>query len=689
MASFGGIDSHTLTLLGDGRLVAIGGGVSVGVFNTATLGTISGGNSLYTASGTNYPIAVGYTAAVKLSDGRLLVVGGTTANNLASPTASAYFGTFTPGSNVITWTAGTPLPIALGAHTLTVLADGRVLVIGGNNGTAPVSNTYLGTITSGSNTITWAAGTPYPFTIEVGQAALLSDGRVFVTGGLYSGGALANTYFGSITSGSNTISWAAGTNLPTARYNHTMVLLSTGQVLIVGGGNASGTPLNSTYFGAISGNTVTWNSGTNLPTAMLAASAVVMPDNSVILAGGISAYGTETPQAAQELTISGTTITYTTTTTGSGPVYGSGAMVFNADSISGVAAVPITASGSTYFKNDVMSASATVEVLASGAMAFNPDVMASSAKAMVLASGAMTFNHDVMSSSAAVQTVLFGAMTFSHDVMAATATAIQVDKISITCPSKSRFTFDLDEASNNITFSFPSPISRCAITVIAGISFVLYAKAECSFILSKHDDITIQGYAKTAFSLKLSNQDNISIKLSAKSACSFSMSNGISIKAVSMAAPTFVFGSSLALAINAPIARCKFLFSDGIKIVCVAKSGASLVFGGGGITIASKAISRPAFYFSSNFTILCAPRPVSMRINMENKEGIYYNFTAPISSCSINIVDSGKIYMRYYAKSTPKIFFEKTNGVIIDLPAKSACSFRLSGSNIDTWSYYE
>ena len=373
MASFGGIDSHTLTLLGDGRLVAIGGGVSVGVFNTATLGTISGGNSLYTASGTNYPIAVGYTAAVKLSDGRLLVVGGATADNLTSMTASAYFGTFTPGSNVITWTAGTPLPIALGAHTLTVLADGRVLVIGGNNGTAPVSasylgtvaTTYLGTITTGSNTITWAAGTPYPFTIEVGQAALLSDGRVFVTGGLFGGGALANTYFGSITSGSNTISWAAGTNLPTAMRSHTMVLLSTGQVLIVAGVNASGTFLNSTYFGAISGNTVTWNSGTNLPTAMVAASAVVMPDNSVILAGGISAYGNETPQAAQELTLSGTTITYTTTTTGSAPsVTASAAVVSSPDIVAAVSPVPVTASAALVSSPDVVAAVSPVPVVA-------------------------------------------------------------------------------------------------------------------------------------------------------------------------------------------------------------------------------------------------------------------------------------------------------------------------------------
>ena len=374
MASFGGIDNHTLTLLGDGRLVAIGGGVSVGVFNTATLGTISGGNSLYTASGTNYPIAVGYTAAVKLSDGRLLVVGGATADNLTSMTASAYFGTFTPGSNVITWTAGTPLPIALGAHTLTVLADGRVLVIGGNNGTAPVSasylgtvaTTYLGTITTGSNTITWAAGNPYPSSIELGQAALVSDGRVVVAGGLSSGGSLANTYFGSITSGSNTISWAAGTNLPTAMRSHTMVLLSTGQVLIVAGVNASGTFLNSTYFGAISGNTVTWNSGTNLPTAMVAASAVVMPDNSVILAGGISAYGNETPQAAQELTISGTTITYTTTTTGSAPsVTASAALVSSPDIVAAVSPVPVTASAALVSSPDVVAAVSPVPVVSS------------------------------------------------------------------------------------------------------------------------------------------------------------------------------------------------------------------------------------------------------------------------------------------------------------------------------------
>lgn len=122
---------HTATLLTDGRVLVAGGepsdgsGVTVG---TAEIYDPSAGS--WTTTGVMSTVRLN-PKAVLLSDGRVLVIGGSGAlDPLGNPVLLASAELYDPGTG--TWAGTSDMSIAWGeAFTATVLADGRVLVAGG------------------------------------------------------------------------------------------------------------------------------------------------------------------------------------------------------------------------------------------------------------------------------------------------------------------------------------------------------------------------------------------------------------------------------------------------------------------------------------------------------------------------------------------------------------------------------
>lgn len=186
-------------------------------------------------------------------------------------------------------------------YKLTVLLDGRILAIGG-------ANAYLGTITVDGN-ISWIAATAYPTSIQYGGLHTLSDGRVLYIAG-YNGSAVVSAcYFGTVVG--NTITWVAGTALPAVRNLFASMILSDGRILVVAGGSTFfGGNQSTTYFGTISGTTITWVAGTAYPVAIREFSGASLPDGTVICTGG---YSTAAQVNCYRGSISGTTITWTLT----------------------------------------------------------------------------------------------------------------------------------------------------------------------------------------------------------------------------------------------------------------------------------------------------------------------------------------------------------------------------------------
>jgi len=178
-------------------------------------------------------------------------------------------------------------------HTATLLQDGTVLIIGGENSTgslatAEIFNPDTGMFTSTKGTME---------TARVGHTAtLLTSGTVLVTGGNDTTGALATAEIFDPTTGMFT---PLVSMMETVRVGHTATLLNdgTGRVLVAGGGSAS-----EEFFGAGIDSTVSAElfdskSGQFTPAGHMSASriyhtATLLPSGDVLLAGGTDTVNT-------------------------------------------------------------------------------------------------------------------------------------------------------------------------------------------------------------------------------------------------------------------------------------------------------------------------------------------------------------------------------------------------------------
>lgn len=266
-------------------------------------------------------VARGGAAAVRLSDGRVLVVGGAGDTGVAAAAAEFYdtaSGTFAPAGE---------LTEARVRPAVVKLRDGRVLVAGGHDGAAPldsaelfdpatghfvsagrmstrrvgvaalladgtvlVTGAELNTASASAELFDPASGAFRPTgTLNVarrGHAVTpLSDGRALVTGGVDDrGGAVAAAEIYDPVSGRFEFAGA----LKNARYDHTAVLLGDGAVFVVGGRDHTG-PLSSTeVYSSASG---MFSVDADMLEARVAPAVVPLRDGGALVAGGNRADG--------------------------------------------------------------------------------------------------------------------------------------------------------------------------------------------------------------------------------------------------------------------------------------------------------------------------------------------------------------------------------------------------------------
>lgn len=125
------------------------------------------------------------------------------------------------------WQSLTNLSDVRGSTTAVRLTDGRVLVVGGGVGAVPLAGTDIFT----PATSTWSSGGTLHQARRGNESVLLRDGRVLTAGGVAGSTVLSSVEIWSPSTGA----WTLAAPLHTARFNEILIALPDGRVLAAGG----------------------------------------------------------------------------------------------------------------------------------------------------------------------------------------------------------------------------------------------------------------------------------------------------------------------------------------------------------------------------------------------------------------------------------------------------------------------
>ncbi|MGW6979121.1 DUF6603 domain-containing protein [Streptomyces sp. NPDC054932] len=294
---------HSATRLADGRVLVAGGSGATGaaLASAELYDPVTGAWRV-----TNGAPAAGRTdhAALVLPRGGLLVTGGTReGRTLAS--AERY----DPAGD--DWHTVAPMTDARSGHRTVALPDGGLLAVGGalaiGGGSVPLA--YCERYDPDTDAWTPAASLRIPRAGH--QATVLADGRILVTGGdpvlLPGDGRIdARSRASAEIYDPDADTWTPAADLPAGRGRHRAVRLPTGEVLVVGG--TGGPSATAAHRGALRYHPATdrWTTAGALDRGRADFAALALADGRVLVAGGLVAAGTAAPGPDGAVTTAGT-----------------------------------------------------------------------------------------------------------------------------------------------------------------------------------------------------------------------------------------------------------------------------------------------------------------------------------------------------------------------------------------------
>ncbi|CAF1140521.1 unnamed protein product [Adineta ricciae] len=189
----------------------------------------------------------------------------------APVTTTAFATTMSPEQN---WTRTGNMSVARYVHAAAILSDGKILVTGGRNGNSYLNSAELYDPSTGNWTITANMNVARGYH----TASTLSNGKVLVTGG--DGGPSLNS---AELYDPSTGNWTITGNMNVARQHHTASILSDGKILVTGGRDG-GPSLNSAeLYDPSTGN---WTITANMNVARQHHTASILSDGKILVTGG-------------------------------------------------------------------------------------------------------------------------------------------------------------------------------------------------------------------------------------------------------------------------------------------------------------------------------------------------------------------------------------------------------------------
>ena len=270
-------ENHTLTLLADGQVLAVGGTDFTNTYSSAEI--YDPITDSWVSTGTMSTVRQAHSATL-LADGRVLVAGG---YNGSAQLASAEI--YDPSSGL--WSGTGSMAQARQSHKAVRLLDGRVLVVSGqgSGGTLATAELY------DPGTGLWSSASALSTVKGNFAVARLTDGRVLVAGG-FAGGLESRTYQ-IYTPGTN--SWSTEADMNDLRNNPTATLLSDGQVLLAGGENAFPSTNLKTELYTSGSDSWAYTAG-DLAIVRNGHAAHLLPNGQVLIVGGFSSSATATAE---------------------------------------------------------------------------------------------------------------------------------------------------------------------------------------------------------------------------------------------------------------------------------------------------------------------------------------------------------------------------------------------------------
>jgi hypothetical protein len=266
---------------------------------TATFGSISGSATIsVTTSNLGLNTSRYQHSSTLLNNGSVLFAGGVTCATVGSCTYLNSAELYNPNSGTITYTGSLTTPRSAPA---VLLGNGKVLVAGGyscdaNGNCASLSSAEI--YDPNSNSFSSAGN----MTIDrYGHTmALLANGKVLIAGGETCSSSTSCNVLNTAELFDPVVGTFSGTgSLGLARYNASAAVLSSGQVLIAGGYNGSTYPAAAELYDPVAG-TFSTTGSLNTPRANATASWLEASGNIVLIAGGSTCTSPGCPTASAE-----------------------------------------------------------------------------------------------------------------------------------------------------------------------------------------------------------------------------------------------------------------------------------------------------------------------------------------------------------------------------------------------------